>query len=114
QIDQRADIYALGGILYFLLTRQHPGETNNQPAVDTKRTTKELANIGPSGRNIERPRKINQKIGRAIEAICLKSMSTTRDDRYENADLLRNDILRFLDGQPVSAYPENVFEKANR
>jgi len=110
QIDQRADIYALGGILYFLLTRQHPGDNNHR--FDTSQTTKELVDHGHH--ITERPRKIDPKLSRAIEAICLKSMSTNPNDRYDNANLLGEDIVRFLDGQPVSAYPENVFEKANR
>ena len=114
QIDHRADIYSLGGILYFLLTRQHPGESDDQQGVDTKQTTKERTANERDPRNIERPRKVDPKIGRAIEAICLKSMSASPNDRYNNADLLGSDILSFLDAQPVSAYPENIFEKTNR
>jgi serine/threonine protein kinase len=114
QIDHRADIYALGGILYFLLTQQHPGEVNNGNQIDTRQTTQRLIDGSTGTHGLERPRKIDAKIPRALEAICLKSMSLNQDDRYSDADLLGSDILSFLDGQPVSAYPENVFEKANR
>ena len=54
------------------------------------------------------------EIPRPIEAICLKAMAEHRDDRYATAEGVGVDVVRFLDGNPVSAYRENVFERAFR
>ena len=41
-------------------------------------------------------------------------MSAQRDNRYVSAEELAGDVVRFLDGEPVSAYRENILEKASR
>jgi serine/threonine protein kinase len=90
-LDPRSDVYSLGAILYFILTGQPPA--SNQVA---------------------RPRQLDPRIPRAVEAICLKSMSERREDRYSSAQEIAADVVVFLDGLPVSAYPENIFERLAR
>jgi eukaryotic-like serine/threonine-protein kinase len=103
-LDERSDVYALGAILYFLLAGRPPYESGG--ATDAREQA-------GSGRPM-RPRQIDQKIPRAIEATCLKAMSERRQDRYASAEEMAGDVVRFLDSQPVSAYRENIFEKAGR
>ncbi len=103
-LDERSDIYALGAILYFLLTGSPPYESGG-----ATHAGEEAGDRRPT-----RPRQIDQKIPRAIEAICLIAMSAGREDRYASAEGLAGDVVSFLDGNPVSAYRENVFEKAGR
>lgn len=91
-LDQRSDVYSLGAILYYILTGRAPTA------------------IGESAR----PRQIDGKLPRAIEAVCLKAMSERLEDRYGSAEQLAGDIVKFLDGLPVSAYRESVFERAAR
>jgi len=57
---------------------------------------------------------LGERLPRALEAIRARAMAAERDRRYGNARELGEDILRFLDGEPVSAYRENVFERAGR
>lgn len=103
-LDERSDVYALGAILYFLLTGRPPYESGG--------ATDGGEQAGPW--HPVRPRQMDPKIPRAIEAICLKAMSEQREERYASAEEIAGDVIRFLDGQPVSAYRENVFEKAGR
>jgi hypothetical protein len=96
-VDERADVYALGAVLYFLLT--------GRPPIDPSEANERLP---------IRPRLIDSKIPRSIEAVAMKAMSIQRSDRYRGAQEIAEDILRHLDGRPVSAYRENVFERAGR
>jgi len=41
-------------------------------------------------------------------------MAEDRDNRYASVSDLANDIARYLDGSPVSAYPESIFQKVSR
>lgn len=51
---------------------------------------------------------------KTAKAICSKAMAHAPNDRYSIASDLSTDIGRFLDAEPVSAYPENAFEKVGR
>jgi len=51
---------------------------------------------------------------RPLAAIIGKAMSADAALRYEHARALRDDILRYLDGEPVTAYRESLLERAGR
>ena len=51
---------------------------------------------------------------RPVAAIAAKAMSADPQARYDDACELRDDVLRFLDGEPVTAYRESVFERGAR
>jgi len=51
---------------------------------------------------------------KAIAAIAQKAMAEEPANRYASVSDLAQDVARYLDGAPVSAYPENVFQKAAR
>jgi hypothetical protein len=54
------------------------------------------------------------KLPRPLAAICAKATAPAQGDRYPSARDLADDVSRSLDGQPVSAYRENLFERAGR
>jgi serine/threonine protein kinase len=96
RLDERADIYSLGAILRFLLS-------SKRPTAGEERLNNESAPLSSAG-----------SAPKAVAAISQKAMAEDRANRYASVSDLANDIARYLDGSPVSAYPENVFQKAGR
>ena len=55
-----------------------------------------------------------QRTPRAVAAIARKAMEAEPSDRYGSVSDLALDVAHYVDGLPVSAYPENIFQKAAR
>ncbi|MEX2216926.1 MAG: serine/threonine-protein kinase, partial [Phycisphaeraceae bacterium] len=95
-IDTRTDVYALGVILFRLLTNDHPHDTTGS-AFDL---TKRIIELDP-----KRPRNIKANLDRDLEAIVLKCLEKQPSMRYGSAGGLAEDIERYLRHEPISAQP---------
>ena len=104
RLDERTDIYGLGGILFFLLTGEKP--VQGGPSTDTTQPR--------NWTTVVSPRAINSTIPRSLAAICLKALAESAEERYECAPNLAGDIENFLAGERVTAYPEGFCGKALR
>ena len=87
-LDGRADIYALGIILYVMLLRKHPHNINPQ---DRAATLREIA-LG----EVRPPRELRPGFSGALEQIMLKALARNREDRYATANEFGAAIRRFL------------------
>ncbi|MBN1995747.1 MAG: protein kinase [Anaerolineae bacterium] len=77
-VDHRTDIYALGIILFEMLTGQIPHDAETPFAIVLKRVTEPLP----------LPRSINPNIPVAVERVILKALAAEPDDRYQTAGAL--------------------------
>ena len=105
QVDARSDVFSLGIALYELLTRERPfdGETTRDVLDKILSTAVPL-----------RPRRIDARIPRDLETICLTSIDKDPERRYQSASELAEDLRRFLDGRPVHARPVGHVTRAVR
>jgi len=91
--SRESDVYSLGTVLYELLTGQRPFTGSTIAEV--------LQKI--SGGDFTLPRQVNRAIPRDLEAICLRAMAIEPNNRYLTAELLAEDLERFLMHRPVIA-----------
>lgn len=92
--DRRTDVYSMGVILYRLLTGECPFRGNMRMMI------KQVIEDDPRS-----PRKLDQRIPRDLETICLKCLEREQARRYATAQELADELQRFLNGQPIQARP---------
>ena len=94
-VDHRTDIYSLGVTLYEMLTLRVPFEGHTREAVLRQILVKEP----------RAPRRVNRRIPKDLETICLKAMEKDPDKRYQRARDFARDLHCFLEGLPITARP---------
>jgi len=120
-VDTRADIYALGVILYELLTGLRPFDSErlrNAPLDEKVRAIREDEPTKPSTRlstaeelpalaaaRQSEPRRLTNMLRGDLDAIVMKALEKDRNRRYETANGFAADLRRYLNAEPVTAHP---------
>lgn len=99
EVGTHSDVWALGAILYELLTGRPPFLSDS-----IQGTLQQVLTRDP-----ERPRSSVPTVPRDLETICLKCLEKDSKKRYPSAEALSDDLTAYLDGRPIAARQVGTF-----
>jgi WD40 repeat protein len=102
QIGPESDVYRLGVILYEMLTGRVP--LQGPTGLDTLLLVRTEEPVSP--------RRLQPRVPRELETICLKCLRKQPSHRYAGAGELAADLRRFLNHKPIHAHPTPAWERA--
>jgi serine/threonine protein kinase/tetratricopeptide (TPR) repeat protein len=122
-ITTATDVYALGVLLYLLLTGQHPTGPGPHIPIDLIRAIVDLEPARPSdavsrsngedtaahaARRSSTPDKLRRLLRGDLDTIVAKALKKEPCERYSSATALADDLRRYLENEPIRARPDTL------
>jgi ABC-type amino acid transport substrate-binding protein len=103
EVTTLSDVYGLGAVLYALLTGRPPFRDDD--------LRKLLRQVRDPQCQPEPPGKLNPRVDRDLQAICLRCLNKDPAGRYRSAEGVAKDLERWLDGRETEARPWGRVER---
>ncbi|MCA9169020.1 MAG: serine/threonine protein kinase, partial [Planctomycetales bacterium] len=100
-VDARTDVYSLGVVMYQLLTNRLPFDGDRQAMIYS------VIHTQPSS-----VRRIDPRISKDLEVICMKAMSKSPCDRFESANAMADELDRVASGKPILSRRRHPLNRA--
>jgi len=123
-ITTATDVYALGVLLYLLLTGQHPAGQRLQSTVELVKAIVECEPLPPSSavtsadakelaeKRASTPEKLRRQLRGDLDTIVGKALKKNPAERYPSVTALADDLQRFLRHEPIGARPDTLGYRA--
>lgn len=104
EIGPLSDVYALGGILYRLLTGRPPFQAST--VLETLRQVSETQPVSPQS--------LNSEVDGDLETLCLKCLEKASGERPASAAFIAEELERYLDGVPILSRKPSRLERVQK